>query len=74
LAGGDAAARDRRVSMDQQETRSDDKEKQERPDHPQPPPAPAPEEVSDPVCAVCGHPISQDDIVCPNCGTSLVAG
>ncbi|HVL25358.1 MAG TPA: zinc ribbon domain-containing protein [Thermomicrobiales bacterium] len=38
------------------------------------PPAPAPEEVSEPVCVVCGHPISQDDVVCPSCGTSLVAG
>lgn len=28
----------------------------------------------DPVCAICGHEIAQDDLVCPNCGTSLVAG
>lgn len=28
----------------------------------------------EPVCAVCGHPIGQDDLVCPNCGVSLVAG
>lgn len=28
----------------------------------------------DPVCAICGHPIEPDDIVCPNCGESLVAG
>jgi len=27
-----------------------------------------------PVCAICGHPIAPDDIECPNCGTSLVAG
>jgi rubrerythrin len=25
-------------------------------------------------CVACGHPIGQDDLVCPNCGISLVAG
>jgi rubrerythrin len=25
-------------------------------------------------CVACGHPIEQDDLVCPNCGISLVAG
>jgi rubrerythrin len=30
--------------------------------------------AAEPVCAICGHPIEQDDIVCPNCGTNLVAG
>ena len=30
--------------------------------------------VEQPVCANCGHPIEPDDIVCPNCGISLVAG
>lgn len=25
-------------------------------------------------CVSCGHPIKQDDLVCPNCGISLVAG
>lgn len=40
---------------------------------------PAPQEensgpVEEPVCANCGHPIEPDDIVCPNCGISLVAG
>lgn len=33
---------------------------------------PGPEEQ--PVCAKCGHPIEPDDIECPNCGISLVAG
>jgi rubrerythrin len=28
----------------------------------------------EPTCAVCGHPIAQDDIICPNCGVSLAAG
>jgi hypothetical protein len=28
----------------------------------------------EPVCAICGHRIAPDDIECPNCGTSLVAG
>jgi rubrerythrin len=28
----------------------------------------------EPTCALCGHPIAQDDIICPNCGVSLVAG
>jgi rubrerythrin len=28
----------------------------------------------EPVCAICGHRIEPDDIECPNCGTSLVAG
>jgi predicted amidophosphoribosyltransferase len=27
-----------------------------------------------PTCAACGKPIRQDDIVCPHCGTPLVAG
>lgn len=27
-----------------------------------------------PTCANCGHLIEPDDIVCPNCGISLVAG
>ena len=27
-----------------------------------------------PTCAACGQPIRQDDIVCPHCGTPLVAG
>lgn len=25
-------------------------------------------------CAACGHPIAEDDIICPNCGISLAAG
>jgi rubrerythrin len=33
--------------------------------------APAGEE---PTCAACGKSIRQDDIVCPHCGTPLVAG
>ena len=32
---------------------------------------PTPDE---PICAACGRPIGRDDIVCPHCGTSLVAG
>ncbi|CAA9543885.1 MAG: hypothetical protein AVDCRST_MAG49-1240 [uncultured Thermomicrobiales bacterium] len=28
----------------------------------------------DPVCAMCGKPVRVDDIVCPHCGASLVAG
>lgn len=48
-------------------------------DHPENPVDHTPEEhhptsQEDPSCAVCGAAISQDDIVCPNCGTSLVAG
>ncbi len=27
-----------------------------------------------PTCAVCAKSIRQDDIVCPHCGTPLVAG
>ncbi len=27
-----------------------------------------------PTSTVCGKPIRQDDIVCPHCGTPLVAG
>jgi len=27
-----------------------------------------------PTCAACGKPIRQDDIICPHCGTPLVAG
>jgi len=27
-----------------------------------------------PVCAICGHPIERDSLVCPHCGTRLVAG
>jgi len=27
-----------------------------------------------PTCAVCGKAIRQDEIVCPHCGTPLVAG
>jgi rubrerythrin len=56
------------------EARHNDQEPREQERHPDPPPAPEPEEISEPVCAVCGHPISQDDLVCPNCGTSLAAG
>jgi YHS domain-containing protein len=29
---------------------------------------------SPPACANCGGSISQDDVVCPHCGISLVAG
>jgi rubrerythrin len=32
------------------------------------------DEAEEPVCAICGHAVAQDDLVCPNCGTSLVAG
>jgi hypothetical protein len=28
----------------------------------------------EPTCAACGGRIRQDDIVCPHCGTPLVAG
>ena len=26
------------------------------------------------VCGACGAPISQEDLFCPTCGTSLIAG
>lgn len=29
---------------------------------------------SPPACANCGESISQDDLVCPHCGISLVSG
>ena len=37
-----------------------------------PPPEPAGQKQ--PVCAACGKPIAQDDLVCPHCGTRLVSG
>jgi rubrerythrin len=36
--------------------------------------AEAPGQAEQPVCAICGHEIAPDDVVCPSCGTSLVAG
>ena len=33
-----------------------------------------PGDQEQPVCAMCGNPISPDDVVCPSCGTSLAAG
>ncbi|HLU35333.1 MAG TPA: zinc-ribbon domain-containing protein [Thermomicrobiales bacterium] len=36
--------------------------------------ADAPGRAEQPVCAICGHEIAPDDVVCPSCGTSLVAG
>lgn len=32
----------------------------------------SPEE--EPTCAICGGRIGPDDVVCPHCGASLVAG
>ncbi len=37
----------------------------------QPPGAGKPDET---VCTNCGKPVSQDDLVCPHCGISLVSG
>jgi rubrerythrin len=34
----------------------------------------SPSADEEPTCAVCGHVIAQDDLICPNCGVSLAAG
>lgn len=40
-------------------------------DAPEPGESPPDEE---PACAICGGRIGPDDVVCPHCGESLVAG
>jgi hypothetical protein len=44
----------------------------ERERGPEDDPHPAPPD--EPTCAVCGGRIRADDVVCPHCGASLVAG
>jgi hypothetical protein len=34
----------------------------------------APSSTEEPVCAACGGEIGPDDVICPHCGVSLVAG
>ena len=34
----------------------------------------SPSSDEEPTCAVCGHAIAQDDLICSNCGVSLAAG